>query len=113
MTTIELWELIEQSCIRPRIITFDRYLFFSRKQNRGEAIEQYLSLLKELAAEKRSFADCTETVIRDVFITKFSDTEIQRHLLPKIQDPSATLKTAINFKICPQKQLTTNNAAQL
>ena len=31
LTTLKLWEMMEIAFIRPRIITFDRYAFFSRK----------------------------------------------------------------------------------
>ena len=34
LTTLKLWEMIEIAFIRPRNITFDRYVFFSRKQKK-------------------------------------------------------------------------------
>ena len=34
LTTLKLWEMMEIVFIRPRNITFDRYVFFSRKQKR-------------------------------------------------------------------------------
>ena len=45
LTTLKLWEMMEIAFIRPRNITFDRYVFFSRKQKKGEtrrAILQHL-----------------------------------------------------------------------
>ena len=43
LTTLKIWEVIEIAFIRPRNITFDRYVFFSRKQKRrnGRTIQQY------------------------------------------------------------------------
>ena len=49
LTTLKLWEIIERAFIRPRNITFDRYVFFSRKHKKGETVEQFHSILKELA----------------------------------------------------------------
>ena len=40
LTTLKLWEMMEIAFIRPRNITFDRYVFFSRKQKKGETVEQ-------------------------------------------------------------------------
>ena len=37
---MELWEELEQTFIRPRNVTFDRYLLLPRKQQRGETMEQ-------------------------------------------------------------------------
>ena len=49
LTTLKLWEITEIVFIRPRNITFDRYVFFSRKQKKGETVEQFYSILKKLA----------------------------------------------------------------
>ena len=35
LTTLKLWEMMEIAFIRPRNITFDRYVFFSRKQEKS------------------------------------------------------------------------------
>ena len=34
LTTLKLWEMMEMAFIRPRKITFDRFVFFSRKQKK-------------------------------------------------------------------------------
>ena len=34
LTTLKLWEMIEIASIRPRNITFDRYVFFSKKSRK-------------------------------------------------------------------------------
>ena len=80
LTTLKLWEMMEIAFIRPRNITFDRYLFFSRKQKKGETVEQFYSILKELA-ENCDFENREEAIIRDIFITNMLDDDIQRELL--------------------------------
>ena len=40
-STMELWDELEQTFIRPRNVTFDRYLLLTRKQHRGETMEQF------------------------------------------------------------------------
>ena len=43
LKTNGLWEIIERSFIRPRKATFDRNIFFARKQRTGDTVEQYYS----------------------------------------------------------------------
>ena len=50
LTILKLWEMMEITSIRPRNIKFDRYVFFSRKQKKGETVEQFYSILKEFSA---------------------------------------------------------------
>ena len=47
-TTQEIWEELELTFIRPRNVTFDRYLLLTRKQQRGETMEQFHSALRSL-----------------------------------------------------------------
>ena len=68
LSTLKLWEMMEIAFIRPRNITFDWYVFFSRKQKKGETVEQFYSILKELA-ENCDFENRDEVIIRDIFIT--------------------------------------------
>ena len=48
-TTMERWDELEQTFTRPRNVTFDRYLLVTRKQQRGETMEQFHSALRSLA----------------------------------------------------------------
>ena len=89
LTTPKLWEMMEIAFIRPRnidTISFDRYLFFSRKQKKGETVEQFYSILKELA-EICDFENREEAIIRDIFITNMLDDDIQRELLRDTVEP--------------------------
>ena len=45
-STMELWEELEQTFIRPRNVTLDRYLLLTRKQHRGETMERFHSALR-------------------------------------------------------------------
>ena len=68
LTTLKLWEMMEIAFIPPRNITFDRFVFFSRKQNKGETVEQFYSIFKELA-ENCDFENREEVIIRQDCIT--------------------------------------------
>ena len=48
-STLEIWDELEQTIIRPRNVTFDRYLLLTRKQHCGETMEQFHSALRILA----------------------------------------------------------------
>ena len=81
---------MEIAFIRPRNITFDCYVFFSRKQKKGEMVEQFYSILKELA-ENCHLENREEVIIRDIFITNMLDDDIQRELLRDTVDPERAL----------------------
>ena len=101
---------MEITFIRPRNITFDRYVFFSRKQKKGERVEQFYSILKELA-ENCDFENREEVIIRDIFITNLLDDDIQRELLRDTVDPERALSIAVNMEMGHQNQqrISSNN----
>ena len=103
---------MEIAFIRPRNITFDRYVFFSRKQKKGETVEQFYSMLKELA-ENCDFENREEVIIRDIFITNMLDDDIQRELLRDTVDPERALSIAVNMEMGHQNQqrVSSNNSA--
>ena len=112
LTTLKLWEMTERAFIRPRNITFDRYVFFSQKQKKGETVEQFYSLLKELA-EKCNFENREEVIIRDIFITNMLNDDIQRELLRDTVDPERALSMAVNMEMGHQNQqrISSNNVS--
>ena len=112
LTTLKLWQMMEIAFIRPRNITFDRYVFFSRKQKKGETAEQFYSILKELA-ENCDFENREEVIIRDIFITNMLDDDIQRELLRDTVDPERALSIAVNMERGHQNQqrISSNNGA--
>ena len=103
---------MEIAFIRPRNITFDRYVFFSRKQKKGETVEQFYSILKELA-ENCDFENREKVIIRDIFITNMLDDDIQRELLRDTVDPERALSIAVNMEMGHQNQqrISSNNSA--
>ena len=96
--------------IRTRNITFDRYVFFSRKQKKGETVEQFYGILKELA-ENCDFENREEVIIRDIFITNLLDDDIQRELLRDTVDTERALSMAVNMEMGHQNQqkISSNN----
>ena len=110
LSTLKLWEMMEIAFIRPRNITFDRYVFFSRKQKKGESVEQFYSVLKELA-ENCDFENREEAIIRDIFITNMLDDDIQRELLRDTVEPERALSIAVNMEMGNQNQqrISSNN----
>ena len=103
LTTLKLWEMMKIAFIRTRNITFDCYVYFSRKQKKGETVEQFYSLLKELA-ENCDFENREEVIIRDIFVTNTLDDEIQRELLRDTFDPDRALSIAVNMEMGNQNQ---------
>ena len=112
LSTLKLWEMMEIAFIRPRNITFDRYVFFSRKQKKGETVEQFYSILEELA-ENCDFENREEVIIRDIFITNMLDDDIQRELLRDTVEPERALSIAVNMEMGHQNQqrISSNNSA--
>ena len=94
---------MEIAFIRPRNITFDRYVFFSRKQKKGETVEQFNSILKELAADC-DFKNLEEVIIRDIFISNMLNDDIQRELLRDTVDTERALSIALNMEMGQQNQ---------
>ena len=110
LTTLKLWEMMEITFIRPRNKTFDRYLFFSRKQKKCETKEQFYSILKKLA-ENCDFEYREEVIIRDIFITNMLDDYIQREFVRDTVDPERALSIAVNIEMEHQNQqrISSNN----
>ena len=102
--------MMEIAFLRPRKITFDRYVIFSRKQKKGETVEQVYSVLKELS-ENCDFENREEVIIKDIFITNILDDDIQRELLRDTVDPERALSIAVNMEMGHQNQqrISSNN----
>ena len=112
LTTLKLWEKMEIAFTRPRNITFDRYVLCSQKQKNGKTVEQFYSILKELA-ENCDFENREEAIIRDIFITNMMDDDIQRELLRDTVEPERALSIAVNREMGNQNQqrIPSNNGA--
>ena len=65
ISTKNLWDVLNTTFIRIHNITFDRYLFLTRKQQKGKPIEKFYGHLKELS-ENCDLGEKGDTIIRDV-----------------------------------------------
>ena len=103
-STMELWDELEQAFIRPRNVTFDRYLLLTRKQHRRETIEQFHSALRSLA-EHCQLANLEDELLRDIFTPNMIDHEIQKELLKTTLTPEKALELAVSIELGIRSQL--------
>ena len=88
ITTQQLWEELELTFIRPRNVTFDRYLLLTRRQQKSETMEQFHSALRSLAeAEFCQLGALEDGLLRDIFTANMNDPEIQKELLKVTLEP--------------------------
>ena len=98
ITTQQLWEELELTFIRPRNVTFDRYLLLTRRQQKGETMEQFHSALRSLV-EFCQLEALEDGLLRDIFTANMIDPEIQKQLLKVILDPEKALELAISIEL--------------
>ena len=107
---------MEESFTKVRNITYDRFVFFLSKQQKGESVECFYGRLIE-QAENCSLRNEETTLIRDSFILNMMDNETHKELLIETAETTKTLKIAIQMEMGaqnPQKvnknlTLTTNS----
>ena len=104
-TTKRIWEELEITFIRPRNVTFDRYLLLTRRQQRGETMEQFHSALRSLA-EHCQLGHLEDELLRDIFTANMIDPEIQKELLKVTLSPERALEVAIGIELGARNQLT-------
>ena len=104
ISTRSLWDILNETFILIHNITFDRYLFLTRKQQKGEPIEKFYGHLKELS-ENLELGEKRDTIIRDVFIANMQNEDIQTQLLKETVEPDKALSMAINIEIGTVNQL--------
>ena len=103
-TTMELWDELEQTFIRPRNVTFDRYLLLPRKQHRGETMEQFHLALRSLA-EHCQLGYLEDALLRDIFTANMIDQEIQKKLLKTTLTPEKAPELAVSIELGIRSQL--------
>ena len=104
ISTLDLWDILNTTFNRIHNITFDRYLFLTRKQQKGEPNEKFYGHLKELS-ENCDLGEKGDTVIRDVLISNIQKEHIQKELLKETTEPDKNLAIAINIEMGTLKQL--------
>ena len=82
-----LWQAMEDSFTKVRNITYDRFVFYSCKQQKGESVESFYGRLTE-QAENCSLGSKETTLIRDALILNMIDHETQKELLKETVEPS-------------------------
>ena len=94
----EMQENCEQTFVKPRNRTLDRYKFFARKQKEDEALRQFWNVLTGLAP-KCEFGDQTNSLILDAFIQNINNETVQQRLCTDPKDiPDEALRFAVVFE---------------
>ena len=104
VTTKALWESLDRVFTKQRNITFDRYTFLTRKQMKGEPVENFYGCLRELSLNC-DLGSHEESITRDVFIANMQDGEIQSELLKETRTAKKALEIAMNIEMGMQNQL--------
>ena len=104
ISTRNLWDILNKTFIRVNKITFDRFLFLTRKQQKWEPIEKLYGHLKELS-ENCDLGEKGDTIIRDVFIANMQNEDNQKGLLKETVEPDKALAIAINIEVGTLNQL--------
>ena len=104
LATVELWQIMENTFIRQRNVTFDRYMLLTTKQSKGESIEHFFGKLKELS-ENCNLGNQEDSFIGDLVIANMQDPEIQRELLRETLEPAQALRLAIIIELGQRNQL--------
>ena len=99
----EPWQAMEDSFTKVRNITYDRFVFYSCKQQKGESVESFYGRLME-QAENCILSSEETTLICDAFILNMIDHETQKELLKETVEPSKALEIAIQMEMGAQNQ---------
>ena len=99
----ELWQAMEDSFTKVRNITYNRFVFYSCKQQKGESVESSYGRLIE-QAENCSLGSEETTLIRDAFVFNKIDHETRKELLKETVEPSKALEKAIQMEMGAQSQ---------
>ena len=98
-----LWRAMEDSFTKVRNTTYDRFVFYSCKQQKGESVLSFYGRLIE-QAENCSLGNEETSLIRDAFILNMIDHETQKKLLKETVEPSKALTIAIQMEMGAQNQ---------
>ena len=73
----------------PENTIYERYGFFSRKQENGESIDHHVTVLKTMS-NTCEFGDLKESLIRDRVVFGIQDNSVRERLLRDPVQPDAT-----------------------
>ena len=94
---------MKDSFTNTRNITYDRFVLFFSKQQKGESVESFNGRLNE-QAEICWLRDEETTLIQDAFILNMQDHDSQRELLKETVSPAKALEIAIYMEMRMQNQ---------
>ena len=100
---------MEDSFTKVRNITYDRFVFYSCKQQEIESVESFYRRLIE-QAENCGLGNEETSLIRDAFILNIIDHETQKELLKETVEPSKALEIAIQMEMGAQNQQKINQS---
>ena len=83
----------EKYCTPRKNITYERYIFHTRKQKAKENVDEYVTSLKILAANCE-FGSIEESLIKDMLVLGVNDKKLRENML---LDPELTLEKAISM----------------
>lgn len=83
----KLIDKFESYCNPKRTTTYERYVFFSRKQKPAESVTEYITELRKLASSCE-FKDLKDSLIKDCFILGMTNVHMREVLLCKNSDLS-------------------------
>ena len=82
----------EEHCEPKKNVSYERYKFFSRAQESGESIDQYVTILRKLC-ETCEFGTLKNSLIKDRIVLGVSNTKTRERLL---RVPDLTLEKALD-----------------
>ena len=94
---------MEDSFTKLRNITYNRFVFYSCKQQKGESVESFYGCLIE-QAKNCSLVSEETTLIRDAFILHMINHETQKEFLRETVETSKALEIAIQMEMGAQNQ---------
>ena len=101
----DLWRAMEDSFTKVRNITYDRFVFYSYKLQKGESVESFYGRLIELAEDCTLVSEET-TLIRNAFLLNMLDHETQKELwqMKETVETTKALEIAIQMEMGAQNQ---------
>ena len=77
--------------------TYERLLLFTRNMKQGETMEHFHAALSEQAA-KCNLGTLEEELIKDLFVAKMNDADLQRKFIMKKTEPKKVLEEIVLFE---------------
>ncbi len=93
----DLWHMLDVVFHKKRNMNVARVAPFSRRQEDGDALEQFHGVLQSLAA-KCKLRDMEEKLVGDLLITSMTNLELQKKFFVEEMDAETVLKTALAWE---------------